>query len=112
MNIDYLKNILCSKGLKCNEYDIPDGKEYFFYIQSVNAGYFFFCKYNEVTDYIEYYPEYLNVYSGRSGYLSDLTFDTIEINSNQFIESYQKNLKSLKLVEINKKKLSIAGDFL
>lgn len=112
MNIDYLKDILCSKGLKCNEYNIPDGKEYFFYIQSRNSYDFFFCKYNEVTDYIEYYPEYLNVYSGRSGNLSNLTFDTIEINSNQFIESYQKKLKALKIDEISKKKLSIAGDFL
>ena len=113
MNFEDFKDKLVSMGFSYSTYELPTGHEYIFELPKVpgkNVN-FFFCRYKEDTDYMEYYPLYDNVDSGRVGYLADMGEDWFDFAASVHKESYQIYVIKQKEKEINNKKSEIEKDF-
>ena len=113
MIFEDFKDKLVSMGFSYSTYDLPSGHEYIFELPKVpgkNVN-FFFCRYREDTDYMEYYPLYDNVDSGRVGYLTDMGEDWFDFAATVHQESYQIYVIRQKEKEINHKKAEIEKDF-
>ena len=112
MIFEEFKDKLVNMGFSYSTYELPEGNEYIFELPPIpNKVNFFFCRYREDTDYIEYYTLYDNVDSGRVGYLSDLGEDLIDFVSTVHQQSYQIYVIRKKEEEINRKKTEIEKDF-
>jgi hypothetical protein len=113
MIFEDLKDKLVSMGYSYSTYELPSGKEYIFELPKVpgkNVN-FFFCRYREDTDYMEYYPLYDNVDSGRVAYLADIGEDWFDFAATVHQQSYQIYVIRQKEKEIKYKKSEIEKDF-
>ena len=109
MNFEDFKDKLVSMGFSYSTYELPTGHEYIFELPKVpgkNVN-FFFCRYKEDTDYMEYYPLYDNVDSGRVGYLADMGEDWFDFAASVHKESYQIYVIKQKEKKSNTKNLKL-----
>ena len=113
MIFEEFKDKLVNMGYSYSTYDLPSGHEYIFELPKVanKSVNFFFCRYREDTDYIEYYPLYDNVDSGRVGYLYDLGEDWLDFAATVHQQTYQVYVIRQKEKAINYKKAEIEKDF-
>ena len=109
MIFEDFKDRLVNMGYSYSTYELPSGKEYIFELpkapgKNVN---FFFCRYKEDTDYMEYYPLYDNVDSGRVGYLADMGEDWFDFAASVHQESYKIYVIKQKEKKSNTKNLKL-----
>lgn len=114
MIFEDFKDRLVNMGYSYSTYDLPTGHEYIFELPKVpnKSVNFFFCRYREDTDYLEYYTFYDNVDSGRVAYLSDMdSKDLIDLAATVHLQSYEIYVIRQKEEEIKHKKAEIEKDF-
>ena len=113
MIFEELKNKLVNMGFSYSTYELPEGNEYIFELPAIkNKVNFFFCRYREDTDYLEYYILYDKVDSGRVSYLSEMNSkDLIDFAATVHLQSYEIYVMRKKEEEINHKKAEIEKDF-